>query len=427
MQTTEIIQLIVLIILLLLSGFFSSAETALTTANRIRMRTLAKEGNKQAARVLAITDDSSKMLSAILIGNNIVNLSASSIATSLALNLFGNVGVGIATGVLTLLVLIFGEISPKTIATIYADKISLSYSGIILFLMKILTPVIFIINALSMLLLKLLRVNPNDAAKQMTEKEFRTIVDVGHENGIIESEEHAIINNVFDFNDSQAKEVMVPRIDMTMVDINSSYEELLEIFREFQFTRIPVYEDSTDNVVGILNIKDLLLLDNPDHFSIRDMMREPFYTYEHKNTAELFNEIKNQSINMAIVLDEYGTTVGLITLEDLIEEIVGEIRDEYDENEEDELTKLNEQEYLVSGSMNLEDLCEALNLPFSSEDYDTIGGYLIGLLEHFPKEGETFTTEENITLRAQKMDKNRIEKIHIYLPKTEEKNEQGQE
>lgn len=427
MQTTEIIQLIVLIILLLLSGFFSSAETALTTANRIRMRTLAEEGNKQAARVLAITDDSSKMLSAILIGNNIVNLSASSIATSLALNLFGNVGVGIATGVLTLLVLIFGEISPKTIATIYADKISLSYSGIILFLMKILTPVIFIINALSMLLLKLLRVNPNDAAKQMTEKEFRTIVDVGHENGIIESEEHAIINNVFDFNDSQAKEVMVPRIDMTMVDINSSYEELLEIFREFQFTRIPVYEDSTDNVVGILNIKDLLLLDNPDHFSIRDMMREPFYTYEHKNTAELFNEIKNQSINMAIVLDEYGTTVGLITLEDLIEEIVGEIRDEYDENEEDELTKLNEQEYLVSGSMNLEDLCEALNLPFSSEDYDTIGGYLIGLLEHFPKEGETFTTEENITLRAQKMDKNRIEKIHIYLPKTEEKNEQGQE
>ena len=427
MQTTEIIQLIVLIILLLLSGFFSSAETALTTANRIRMRTLAEEGNKQAARVLAITDDSSKMLSAILIGNNIVNLSASSIATSLALNLFGNVGVGIATGVLTLLVLIFGEISPKTIATIYADKISLSYSGIILFLMKIRTPVSFISNAVSMLLLKLLRVNPNDAAKQMTEKEFRTIVDVGHENGIIESEEHAIINNVFDFNDSQAKEVMVPRIDMTMVDINSSYEELLEIFREFQFTRIPVYEDSTDNVVGILNIKDLLLLDNPDHFSIRDMMREPFYTYEHKNTAELFNEIKNQSINMAIVLDEYGTTVGLITLEDLIEEIVGEIRDEYDENEEDELTKLNEQEYLVSGSMNLEDLCEALNLPFSSEDYDTIGGYLIGLLEHFPKEGETFTTEENITLRAQKMDKNRIEKIHIYLPKTEEKNEQGQE
>ena len=426
MQTTEIIQLIVLIILLLLSGFFSSAETALTTANRIRMRTLAEEGNKKAARVLAITDDSPKMLSAILIGNNIVNLSASSLSTSLALKLFGSVGVGIATGILTLLVLIFGEISPKTMATIYADKMSLSYSGIILFLMKILTPVIFVINALSMLLLRLLRVNPNDAAKQMTEKELRTIVDVGHENGIIESEEHAIINNVFDFNDAQAKEVMVPRIDMTMVDINSSYDELLEIFREFQFTRIPVYEDSTDNVVGILNIKDLLLLDNQNDFSIRSLMREPFYTYEHKNTAELFNEMKTESINIAIVLDEYGTTAGLITLEDLIEEIVGEIRDEFDANEEEDLIKLNEQEYLISGSMNLEDLCETLNLPFSSEDYDTIGGYLIGLLEHFPKEGETFTTEENSTLRVQKMDKNRIEKIHISLPK-EEENEQGPE
>ncbi|MEE1250830.1 MAG: hemolysin family protein [Lachnospiraceae bacterium] len=426
MQTTDIFQLIVLIILLLLSGFFSSAETALTTSNRIRMRTLAEEGDKRAARVLAITDDSPKMLSAILIGNNIINLSASSLTTSLTLKLFGSVGVGIATGVLTLLVLIFGEISPKTMATINADKIALSYSGIILFLMKLLTPVIFVVNALSMMLLKLLHVDPNAAANQMTEKELRTIVDVGHENGIIESEEHAIINNVFDFNDAQAKEVMVPRIDMTMVDINNSYEELLEIFREDQFTRIPVYEDSTDNVVGILNIKDLLLLDNKDNFSIRKIMREPFYTYEHKNTAELLNEMKLESTNMAIVLDEYGTTVGLITLEDLIEEIVGEIRDEFEEDEE-ELTQLNEHEYFVSGSMNLDDLCEALALPFSSEDYDTIGGYLIGLLEHFPKEGESFTTEEDITLRVQKMDKNRIEKIHIFLPEKEKELEQGQD
>lgn len=426
MQTTDIFQLIVLIILLLLSGFFSSAETALTTSNRIRMRTLAEEGNKRAVRVLAITDDSSKMLSAILIGNNIVNLSASSLATSLTLKLFGSVGVGIATGVLTLLVLIFGEISPKTMATINADKIALSYSGIILFLMKLLTPVIFVVNALSMMLLKLLHVDPNAAANQMTEKELRTIVDVGHENGIIESEEHAIINNVFDFNDAQAKEIMVPRIDMIMADINNSYEELLEIFRKDQFTRIPVYENSTDNVVGILNIKDLLLLDSKDNFSIRDIMREPFYTYEHKNTAELLNEMKLASTNMAIVLDEYGTTVGLITLEDLIEEIVGEIRDEYEEDEE-ELTKINEREYLLSGSMNLEDLCETLSLPFSSEDYDTIGGYLIGLLEHFPKEGESFTTKENITLRVQKMDKNRIEKIHIILPEQKEETEEGQD
>lgn len=416
MQTTEIAQLLCLIVLLLLSGFFSSAETSLTTVNRIRMLTLAEEGNKRAARVLAITDNSSKMLSAVLIGNNIVNLSASSISTSLALKLFGSVGVGIATGILTLLVLIFGEIAPKNIATLNADSLAMAYSGIIAFLMKILTPVIYIVNALSFVVLKLLHVNPNEAAKQMTEKELRTIVDVGHETGIIEHEEHEIINNVFDFNDSQAKEIMVPRIDMTSVDVNSTYEDLLDIFREYQYTRIPVYEDSTDSVIGILNIKDLLLLDNLNDFSIRNLMREPFYTYEHKNTAELFNEMKSESINMAIVLDEYGTTVGLISLEDLIEEIVGEIRDEYDDNEETELTMINEREYLVSGSMNLEDLCEALELPFSSEDYDTIGGYVIGLLDHFPKEGEVITTEEGFTICVKEMDKNRIEKIDISLP-----------
>lgn len=420
MQTTEIIQLICLIILLLLSGFFSSAETSLITVSRIRMRTLAEEGNKRAARVLTITDNSSKMLSAILIGNNIVNLSASSISTSLALKLFGSVGVGIATGILTLLVLIFGEISPKNLATIHADKLALAYSGIIYFLMKLLTPVIFIINALSMGILKLFHVNPDDAANQMTEKELRTIVDVGHETGIIESEEHEIINNVFDFNDAQAKEIMVPRIDMTLIDVNSTYEELLAVFKEFQYTRLPVYKDSVDNVIGILNIKDLLLLDNTDTFSIREIMREPYYTYEHKNTAELFTEMKNDSINIAIVLDEYGSTVGLITLEDLIEEIVGEIRDEYDENEEAELTMISDREYLVQGSMNLDDVCEVLDLPFSSEDYDTIGGYFIGLLDHLPEEGEVITTKENITLCVKEMDKNRIEKISILLPEKEE-------
>ena len=420
MQTTEIIQLICLIILLLLSGFFSSAETSLTTVNRIRMRTLADEGNKRAARVLAVTDNSSKMLSAVLIGNNIVNLTASSISTSLALKLFGSVGVGIATGILTLLILIFGEISPKNLATLYADKLAMTYSGVIAFLMTILTPVIYIVNSLSFLLLKLFRIDPDSAAKQMTEKELRTIVDVGHENGIIESEEHEIINNVFDFNDAQAKEIMVPRIDMTMVEVNCSYDDLLAIFRECQYTRLPVYEDTTDNVVGILNIKDLLLLTDTSQFSIRALMREPFFTYEHKNTAELFHEMKKNSINIAIVLDEYGTTVGLITLEDLIEEIVGDIRDEYDANEEADLTKISKQEYLVSGSMNLDDLCETLDLPFSSEDYDTVGGYVIGLLDHFPKEGEVITTKDGFTFFVKKMDKNRVEKILLTMPEKSE-------
>lgn len=420
MGAGSIFQIIVLIILLLLSAFFSSAETSLTTANRIRMRSLAEDGDKRAKRVLQITDDSGKMLSAILIGNNIVNLSASSIATSLAISIWGSVGAGIATGILTLLILIFGEISPKTIATINADKIALAYCNVIYVLMKVLTPVIFLLNKLSLGFLFLLRIDPNANNKAMTEEELRTIVDVGKETGVIESEEHEMINNVFDFSDAQAREVMVPRIDMTFAHIDCTYDELIEIFKEDKFTRLPVYKDTTDNVVGIINMKDLLLYQDKEHFSIKDIMREPYFTYEHKNTAELFMEMRKSSISLAIVLDEYGATAGLITLEDLLEEIVGEIRDEYDTDEEDPITQLSEREYLVLGSTNLEDLCEKLDLDFQSDDYDTIGGYLIGLLDHLPEKNEIIITDDDVLLRVEQMDKNRIEKIYIKKPAPKE-------
>lgn len=416
MSTGEIIQIICLVLLIFLSAFFSSAETALTTVNHIRIRTMADEGNVRAKRVLKITEDSSKMLSAVLIGNNIVNLSASSIATTLAIGIFGSVGAGIATGILTVVILIFGEISPKTLATIHSVKLSLVYSGPIYFLMKLLTPVIIIINALSKFFLKLLRVDPNASDQAMTEEELRTIVQVSHESGVIETEEREMIESVFDFTDSEAKEIMVPRIDMAFVDVEASYDELLDIFRETRHTRLPVYEDTNDNVVGILNIKDLLLFEDHSNFSIRDIMREPFFTHEHKNTAELLKEMQSASINLAIVLNEYGTTAGLITIEDLLEEIVGELHDEYDENEEKDIQALNEHEYLVQGSMNLYDLCDELNISLESEDYDSIGGYVLENLDHLPQEGECITTQDNILIRVEKMDKNRIEKVYLKLP-----------
>lgn len=416
-------QIVVLVILLMLSAFFSSAETALTTVNKIRMRTLAEEGNKRAEKVLAVTDNSGKMISAILIGNNIVNLSASSIATTLAIKLFGSVGAGIATGILTLLILIFGEISPKTLASVYADKIALAYAGIVSLIMKILTPVIFLMNALSMAFLKLLRVDPGAGNRVMTENELRTIMDVGHESGVIEAEEHEMINNVFDFTDAEAKEVMIPRIDMTFVPVDASYQELLDIFRETRYTRLPVYEESNDNVIGILNMKDLLLCEDQNNFSIREIMRTPFFTYEHKNTAELFSQMQESSINIAIVLNEYGTTAGLITMEDLLEEIVGEIHDEYDYNEEEDVYAINDREYLVQGSMNLDDLCDSLEIHLESEDYDSIGGYMIGLLDHVPEEGEAVTAPDGTILRVDKMDKNRIEKIYIRIPDKDETEE----
>lgn len=416
MGPSETGQLIAIIILLCLSAFFSSSETALTTVNQIRMRTLADNGDKRAARVLHVTGNPGKMLSAILIGNNIVNLSASSISTSLAIHLFGNTGAGIATGILTFLILIFGEVTPKTMATIKADSMSLTAAAPIGFLMKILTPVIFIINKLSLGLMFLLHVNIKDAQKKMTEEELRTIVDVSQENGVIEHEERDMIHNLFDFGDAEAKEIMVPRIDMTFVQADATYQEVLDIFRQDMFTRLPVYEDSTDNVIGIINMKDFLLQNDTPEFSVRNLLREPYFTYEHKNTADLFLEMRKSSISLAIVLDEYGVTAGLITLEDLLEEIVGEIRDEYDADEEDDITRISDREFYVLGSAKLNDVSEALSLHFTSDDYDTIGGYCLGLLDHLPEKNEIILTDNNILLRIDRMEKNRIERIYIRLP-----------
>ena len=416
MGPSETGQLITVIILLCLSAFFSSSETALTTVNQIRMRTLADNGDKRAARVLRVTGNPGKMLSAILIGNNIVNLSASSISTSLAIHLFGNTGAGIATGILTFLILIFGEVTPKTMATIKADSMSLTAAAPIGFLMKILTPVIFIINKLSLGLMFLLHVNIKDAQKKMTEEELRTIVDVSQENGVIEHEERDMIHNLFDFGDAEAKEIMVPRIDMTFVQADATYQEVLDIFRQDMFTRLPVYEDSTDNVIGIINMKDFLLQNDTPEFTVRNLLREPYFTYEHKNTADLFLEMRKSSISLAIVLDEYGVTAGLITLEDLLEEIVGEIRDEYDADEEDDITRISDREFYVLGSANLNDVSEALSLHFTSDDYDTIGGYCLGLLDHLPEKNEIILTDNNILIRIDRMEKNRIERIYIRLP-----------
>ncbi len=415
----SVLQFVVLIFLLFLSAFFSSAETSLVTVNKIRMRSLAEEGNKRAQTVVKVTDDSGKMLSAILIGNNIVNLSASSLATTLTGKVFGNQYIAVATGILTLLVLIFGEITPKTMATINADKMSMFFAPIISFLMTILTPFIWIINNMANVVLRLLRVDPNDKGAAITETELRTIVEVSHEEGVIESEEKRMINNVFDFGDSQARDVMIPRIDMTFADINSTYQEIIDIFREEKYTRLPVFDGTTDNVVGIINVKDLLLFDSHEEFNVRDILREPYYAYEFKKTSELMEELRKTSNNITIVLDEYGSTVGMITLEDLLEEIVGEIRDEYDDDEKDPVEKVGENEYLIAGMTKLDDLNELVGTKLESEDYDSVGGLVIELLDRLPEEGDVVSLP-GVEMRVDKVDKNRIESVHVYIKEEEE-------
>ena len=421
MDSSDAIQFIVLIILLFLSGFFSSAETALTTVSKITMRSMADDGDKRAALVLdVIENQKTKMLSAILIGNNIVNISASSLATTLAYS-FGGYMVSIVTAVLTVLILVFGEITPKSMATLRAVKFSISYIRFIHFLMTILTPFIFIVNLFSRGILVLLRINPDEANQAMTEDELRTIVDVSHEDGVIESEEKEMIYNVFDLGDAKAKDVMVPRVHVTFADVNNTYAELIDIYKEDKFTRLPVYEDTTDNVIGTINMKDLLLFDDREHFKVRDILREAYFTYEYKNISELLVEMRDASINIAIVLDEYGETAGIITLEDILEEIVGEIHDEYDENEEDFIRKINDLEYIIEGSVSLVDLNDRLKLDvrhqeLESEDFDSLGGFMIEHLDRLPEVGDEFTTEDGIRMVVEKLDKNRVELVHVYLP-----------
>lgn len=418
MDPSDTYQIIILLILLALSAFFSSNETALMSVNKIRLRSLADEGNKRAAMALDILENQTpKLLSAILIGNNIVNISASSLATTLAYS-FGGYMVSIVTVILTVLILIFGEITPKNYATINSEKITLRYIPIFKFLMTIMTPVIFIINLFSRGVMRLMRVDPDAASKAMTEEELRTIVDVSHEDGVIESDEKEMIYNVFDLGDATAKDIMVPRVHVTFADVESTYDELIEIFREDKFTRLPVYKDSQNNIVGIINMKDLLLYDKNEEFVIDRFLRKPHFTYETKSISDLLVEMKDSTFNIAIVLDEYGDMAGLITLEDILEEIVGEIHDEYDEKEDELVQKISDREYIIEGSMHLDDVNDHLNTELDSEDYDSLGGFIIEHLDRLPVAGDEVITEEGIRLIVEKLDKNRIEKVHVYLPET---------
>ncbi len=410
-------------VLVLLSAFFSSAETAFMTVNKVKMKALYDDGKKSAGLVLKVCEDTQKMLSAILIGNNIVNLSASALMTIFVTDVFGSFAVGAGTGVLTLVVLIVGEILPKTIATAHAENMSIWYAHIILSLMWIMTPLIFVINGVATFILKLFRIDTNNK-QSMTETELKTYVDVSHEDGVIESEEKQIIYNVFDFSDALAKDIMIPRIDMSCVSSDADYNEVMRVFKEDMYTRIPVYEgNEQDNIIGLINVKDLLLIEDKDNFKIKDYLRKAYYTYEFKKTADLLIEMREKTQNVAFVLSEYGATVGMITLEDLLEEIVGEIRDEYDSDEAQLIKNVGGRRYLVEGNMKLDDINNVLGTHLDSEDYDSIGGLMIENLDRLPGYGETVTLDNGITLTARGIKRNRITKVLMTVTEAQEEEE----
>lgn len=405
-------QIVLLVILLVMSGFFSMSETALMALSKIRIRHMVDEGVKGAKLVEKLTEDPNKLLGAILIGNNIVNIGASALATSIAINTVGESGVGIVTILMTILVLIFGEITPKSIAKQKSELVALKVSKIINLVVKIFKPFIFVFTSISGVFIRLFGCDPKASEPFITEEELRTMVGVSEEEGVLEGDEKEMIFNVFDFADSQVKDVMVQRVNVIAVDLNDTYEDVLKVIKKEQFSRIPVYDQTIDDIVGILNVKDIIIAGQNEEFKVKDYMREPFYTFEFKKIKELFNEMQKTRNHMAVVLDEYGGTVGIVTIEDLIEEVFGDIEDEYDdENEEIEVIK--EDEYIVDGSSRLDDIGELIGVVMESEEFDSVGGLIIGELGRFPELFEEITVNK-IRFVVEELDKNRIKKVRIY-------------
>ena len=413
MDPSDAINIIVLFILILLSGFFSSAETTIISVNKIKIRSMVEENVKNAALVAELTDNSRKFISTVLIGNNIVNISASALATTFVARVFGNIYIGIGTGVLTLLILVFGEVLPKTIASMHSESIALAYAPILLLLMKVFTPLVFLLNIISGAILKLFGIDPDMNTSAITENELLTYVEVSHEEGIIENEEKEMITNVVDFGDSLVKDVMVPRVDMCLISDDTGYDELLSAFEEDKYSRLPVYQENVDNIVGIVYLKDVAFYkgDKKD-FKLASILRPANFTYEFKKTSELLIEMRKASLSMCVVLDEYGSAVGLITLEDLLEEIVGEIRDEYDGDEVDDIVKLDQDEFMVLGSTRLEDFNDFFGTEYNSDDYDSIAGKLIELFERLPEKGDAIT-DGSLSFLIECVDHRRIEKIKV--------------
>ncbi|WP_422287112.1 HlyC/CorC family transporter [Methanothrix sp.] len=399
--------------LLCMSAFFSASETALMSLSKIRLIHMVEEKVKGAGTINELRGDPGRLLGTLLLGNNLVNIGASSIATVLAIKYFGNNGVGIATGITTMLVLIFGEITPKSLAAQKSERIALIVAKPISLLEYFLSPIVTIFTHVASIFLRLFGCRSDAKLPSITEEELKSMVNLGEEEGVIEDHEKTMICNVFDFTDQLVKDVMVPRMDIIAININATYNDVIKIIRAEQFSRYPVYSNRIDNIVGILNVKDLVYLESKEDFDMKKFVKKPYYTFEFMNTAELFNEMKKRRTHMAIVLDEYGGTAGILTMEDLVEEIVGEISDEYDILTK-EIETVREGEYIVDGSTRIEELNELIGTNIESEHYESIGGFMIQQLSRLPKQGESIDYMDARFI-IENMEKNRIKKIRVLM------------
>lgn len=419
MDLSDVTVIIIVFILLFLCAFYTSIESALKNVSKLKVKTLADDNVRGAKTVLRILDNPQNVLRTIIILKSINIIVTSSLITLITKDTFSKSMLPITLWVLSLIYIIMCEIGPRVIGRIYAETYLLYSIGPVLGITKLLSPIVFLINLLIQGYLSLLRVDVQTKSSLITDDELRNLLEFSEEEGGIESEERRMITNVVDFGDSVAKDVMVPRIDMAFANADLTYDELVAVFANEKYTRMPVYSESRDNVIGIVNLKDVFFYrKDKSQFSIIEILREPYYTYEYKKTSELLIEMRRQSIPISIVLDEYGATVGLITIEDLLEEIVGEIRDEYDYDEEDNIKQISDYEYIVDGNTKLDEINETLGLHLESNDYDSIAGLIIYLLDHLPSQGECVIVED-VIYTVESMDKNRIDKVHILIPNKE--------
>ncbi len=412
----------VLVIMIMLSFIFSASETALLSVNKIKLRNMVDDGVKGAKNVEALVEKQKEVLTTLLISNNIINISASAIATSVAVRYSDVIPNAVfwTTAILTALILLFGEVIPKNVAAKYAESIMILFHPLISVALVVLKPFEIALNFVSKTFMRLFRIDIDKKVELITEDELKTMVNVSHEEGILEVHESKMINNIFEFADQEAQDIMTPRVNMVAISVNSTFEEVVKVYDEERFSRLPIYDGDIDNIIGLIYIKDIAFCDDKEKFDIRDYIREHYVAYETKKIDELFKIMKQNRISVAIVLDEYGATAGMVTMQDIIEEIFGEVNDEDDIEEDDEIQQLNENEFLINGILRISDLNDEVGTEITSEDYETVGGYVIGLVGDLPQEHDEIISEEfNLKFNIELIDKNRIEKMRLTILDTE--------
>lgn len=411
MDSSSVSQIIALVFLVAMSAVFSSSETAITSVSKIKVRQLDQKDNKNAHLLKKLHDNMQTTISTILIGNNIVNIAASSIATILFTNIFHKNGALISTVVMTVFVLIFGEVIPKTIAQYKNKSVALKFSRFIYFLTIIFKPIVKVLNILTRLVIKLF-IGEDEDSSTLTEEELKTLVEVSEEEGVLKNQETEIMINALELKETLAVDIMTPRTSMASVDIEDAESDLKEIIKNITYSRIPVYEDNIDDIIGVLHIKELAhkIIEDDRDFKVRDILKPAFYAYEYIPVVDLFKQMRTKNISISIIIDEYGGTSGIVTMEDILEELVGEIDDEYDH--EKEVTKLSDNEYLVDPEMRIDEVNERFDLDIQSDKFDSIGGFVIELLDRMPKSKDEVEFE-NLKFVVVNVDKRKITQLMI--------------